>query len=41
MLLNEVGHEYECEIVDRGYDKGNWFVTLRKVGDAYQDVQNE
>lgn len=39
MLLNEVGHEFECEVIDRGYDKGNWYVTIRKLGDAYLDLR--
>lgn len=33
-LLNKLGNEFELAIVDRGYDKGNWFVAVRKVGDA-------
>ena len=33
-LLNKLGNEFEVAIVDRGYDKGNWFVTVRKLGDA-------
>ena len=39
MLLNQVGHEFECEVVDRGYDKGNWYVTIRKLGDAFLDLR--
>lgn len=33
-LLNKLGNEFELAIVDRGYDKGNWFVAVRKVGNA-------
>lgn len=33
-LLNQLGNELELELLDRGYDKGNWFVTVRKVGEA-------
>ena len=31
-LLDNLGQEVEVEIVERGYDKGNWFVTARKIG---------
>lgn len=34
-LLNQLGNEFELELLDRGYDKGNWFVTVRKASDAF------
>jgi hypothetical protein len=32
-LLQQLSPMYEFEIVERGYEKGNWFIRVRKTAD--------
>jgi hypothetical protein len=35
-LLDRLSAEVPLELVDRGYDKGNWYVRVRKLGESHE-----
>lgn len=37
-LIDSLAPDIQFEVIDRGYDKGNWFVRLRKTVDEVNTV---